>query len=115
MAYWIQETSNNHNISNYRLYHCDYLSDISKLPRFGIEGEKQEDDSTASYPCAYGSKCICLENGGSEWVLGKSTNEWHQMNTVGSSGGSSGNDGTDIDVATDEEVDNMLDDVFGNE
>lgn len=78
MAYWIQETSTIQNRSGYKSFMCDYRTDINKLPRVGIEGEKQEDDSTASYPCSHGSDCLCLEDS-SVWILGKDTNEWKEI------------------------------------
>ena len=56
MAYWIQKTSGKQNMMNYRYFICDYISDIKKLPKFGIEGEKQEDDTISSLPCSY----VCL-------------------------------------------------------
>lgn len=110
MAYWIQKVSSNYNMSNYRCFVCDYLSDIKKLPKFGVEGEKQNDDSVSSSPCSYGSYCLCLEDS-SRWILGKATNEWQKINIEsGGGGGSSG--GSDLDIATEDEVDSMLDDVF---
>lgn len=78
MAYWIQKTPNNHNLSGYKEYRCDYRTDIERLPRFGIEGKKQEGDSTSSYPCSYGSECLCLEDS-SVWSLGKDTNTWIEI------------------------------------
>lgn len=87
MAYWVQETGTHHNSSNYRSFMCDYRSDIDKLPRVGIEGEKQEGDTVSSSPCAYGSLCHCLEDS-SRWVLGRDINKWIRQNSVpqGSSG-----------------------------
>ena len=78
MGYWVQETGTHHNFSNYRSFICDFLSDISKLPRVGINGEKQEGDTVSSTPCSYGSDCLCLEDS-SVWVLGKDTNEWQEV------------------------------------
>lgn len=103
MAYWIQKTAGKRNVQNCKLYNCDYFSDIDKLPRFGIEGEPQEGDSTASDPCSYGSKCICLEDGGSQWILSKDSNEWCQMT----------DDDGGIIIASDREVNDMLTEVFG--
>lgn len=69
---------------------CDYLSDIKKLPRVGIEGEKQEGDTVSSLPCAFGSECICLENS-TTWFLSKETNMWKQYSqNSGNTGGSDG-------------------------
>lgn len=90
MSYWIQETSNNHNMSDYRLFYCDRITDIDKLPKFGIEGEQQENDTISHKPCAYGSECKCLQNS-SLYILSKDTNEWEiqiSNNTQSSSGGS---------------------------
>ena len=116
MAYWIQETSNNHNMSNYRLFHCDYLSDIDKLPKYGIEGVPQDNDTVSHKPCAYGSECICHENG-SKWSLGKASNTWNNIGIAssGSGGGSSSGGGISEDnIATGEDVKNTLDGVFNN-
>ncbi len=78
MAYWVQETGNYHNFSNYKSFICDYISDIQKLPRVGVSGEKQDNDTVSSAPCSYGSDCLCLENS-SVWILGKDTNEWSEV------------------------------------
>lgn len=78
MAYWVQETAKNHNFSNYRSFMCDYRTDIDKLPRIGIEGEKQEGDSVSSAPCSCGSDCLCLSDS-SIWILGKDTNTWQEV------------------------------------
>lgn len=78
MAYWVQEVASKGNMSNYRSYICDYRSDISKLPRFGIKGEKQENDSLSSSPCSYGSEALVLADT-SIWILGKETNTWQEV------------------------------------
>ena len=57
MGYWVQETGTHHNFSNYRSFMCDYRTDINKLPRVGIEGEKQDGDTVSSTPCSHGSDC----------------------------------------------------------
>lgn len=111
MAYWIQKTSSNHNISNYRYFICDYLSDIKKLPTFKTAGEPQDNDTISAGPCSYGSCCLCLEDS-SKWILGKATNEWKKINVSTSGGGSSGGGVPDLDIATEDEVDDVLDDVF---
>lgn len=89
MAYWIQEISTTQNMSNYRLFHCDYRSDIDKLPKFGIEGELQENDTISHKPCSYGSQALVLQDS-STWELGKATNEWKELKTI-VVGGNSGN------------------------
>ena len=78
MAYWIQEPQTTQNDSEYRSFMCDFRADIDKLPKKGIKGEVQADDSTVSLPCAAGSDCMCLEDS-SLWILGKETNEWKEM------------------------------------
>ncbi|MBQ4523349.1 MAG: hypothetical protein IJA10_10430 [Lachnospiraceae bacterium] len=79
MAYWIDPNANNK--SNCRSYVCDYRTDIDKLPRFQIEGEKQDNDSVVSQPCLWGSDCMVLEDS-SVWILGKNTNEWKEIYEV---------------------------------
>lgn len=111
MAYWIQNTSISKNNGGFRSYVCDYLSDIDKLPRYGVEGEPQGNDSFHK-PCAYGSACLCLEDGGSKWILGKDTNKWQKLNKSISGGGSGGTIDESM-IATNDEVDAMLDDIFG--
>lgn len=76
MAYWIDPNAKNQ--STCRSYMCDYRTDINKLPRINIEGEKQENNTVASYPCACGSDCMCLEDS-SIWILGKDTNQWQEI------------------------------------
>lgn len=78
MAYWIQETRTNQNMKNYKSFMCDFRTDIEKLPRMGINGTEQEDDTVSSLPCSYGSDCLCLEDS-SVWILGKETNEWKEV------------------------------------
>lgn len=78
MAYWVQETSTTQNMSNYRSFYCDYRTDIDKLPRVGIEGEPQKNDTVSHKPCSHGSDCLCLEDS-SVWILGKDTNAWQEI------------------------------------
>lgn len=78
MAYWIQATSTTHQRPNHRDFYCDFRSDISKLPRQGIEGIPQNGDNLSHKPCAYGSSALVLEDS-SYWVLGKETNEWKEL------------------------------------
>ena len=61
MSYWIQNSNNKSNPSR-KEFGCDYISDIQKLPTRYKTGDIQEDDTTASYPVAFGSSCFCLEN-----------------------------------------------------
>lgn len=78
MAYWIQETSTIHQRPNHRSFHCDFRSDIAKLPRQDIDGEVQEGDNLSHKPCSYGSTALVLEDS-SYWELGKETNQWKEL------------------------------------
>lgn len=78
MAYWVQETGTNHNHSNYKSFICDFRSDINKLPRVEIEGEKQKGDTVSSAPCSFGSDALVLEDS-SVWILSKELNEWQEI------------------------------------
>lgn len=43
MAYWIQEFGGNgQNRYNFRFYHCDYETDITKLPTNTADGKSKE-------------------------------------------------------------------------
>lgn len=77
--YWIQELGNTStNLSNYRYYICDFISDIEKLPTRLKNGEQQDNDTVSNKPCSYGSQCFCLEDG-SAWILGRETDTWKQL------------------------------------
>lgn len=78
MAYWIQKKGSTLEMSGYKSFMCDYRSDINKLPKKGIKGERQDDDTISDNPCVYGSDCFCLEDG-SVWILGKDTNTWKEI------------------------------------
>ena len=65
--------------------------------------------------CSQGSKAIGTD--GTSKILNGDSNKWisyASVNSEGSSGGGSGNNGSDLDIATDEAVDKMLDDILGN-
>ena len=76
MAYWIDFNAESN--ANCKSFYCDYLTDINDLPRCGVEGVKQSDDTVSHKPCSYGSDCLCLEDS-SVWILGKDTNEWKKI------------------------------------
>ena len=60
------------------------------------------------------SVCLCLEDS-SKWILSKATNEWKSVNISGGNSGSSSGSSGDInpkDIATDTEVDEVLDSIF---
>lgn len=55
MAYWIQEFGGNgQNRYNFRFYHCDYETDITKLPTNTADGEKQGNDEISCTKAHYG-------------------------------------------------------------
>lgn len=78
MSYWVHETGTHHNFANYKSFICDFRSDIDKLPKVGINGEPQENDTVSSLPVSFGSDCLCLEDS-SVWILGKDTNKWQEI------------------------------------
>lgn len=79
MAYWIQEFGGKgQNRSDWRMYHCDYLSDITKLPLNDREGVQQGNDTVSCKKAHYGDQCFCLEDS-SVWELGNETNAWKKM------------------------------------
>lgn len=85
---------------NHQEFICDYLSDIDLLPT----------QKNTEKRCPTGSKAFVIENS-SRWML-NSEGLWKQIFTSGSGGAGEGTGG-DIDIATDEEVDSALNDVFG--
>ena len=83
---------------NHQEFICDQASDINSLPT----------QHTTPAKCPTGSKAFVIEDS-SRWML-NSEGLWKQIfsGSGGSSGGGIGNDS----IATDEEVDAALDDVF---
>lgn len=75
MAYWIQETGGNHNLSNYKLFYCDTESNVVDLPTAKKDGKVQDGDTVSSQKCAYGSECLVLESG-NLYILSKDSDEW---------------------------------------
>ena len=80
---------------NHQEFVCDYLADIGSLPTQNAEERK----------CPTGSRAFVIEDS-TKWVL-NSSGEWVQIYSGGSGGGIN-----DLNIATDEEVDSMLNDVF---
>ncbi len=79
MAYWIQEIGGNgHNRTDWRMYHCDYITDIDKLPLNDREGEKMEQNTIAHTKAHYGDQCLCLEDS-SLWELRNEPNDWKEL------------------------------------
>ena len=77
MAYWIQEYGGK-NRADYKMFHCDKEADILKLPRYGIEGTKQDGDISAHKPATYGDQALCLETS-AVYELTKDTNTWVEL------------------------------------
>lgn len=84
-------------MKNIHEYRCDYKTDIDSLPT----------QTTRPNKCATGSVAFVIEDS-SKWML-NGEGKWTKI-TASNTGGSSS--GIDLDIATDEEVDTMLDDVF---
>ena len=80
MAYWIQEivsTGGGSRVGR-RMYHCDYVSDIEKLPLNDKEGTLQNNDTISHTKARFGDMCLCLEDS-SVWELGNDSNEWKKL------------------------------------
>jgi len=75
--YWIQENDCTKN--NRRMYHCDYRTDITKLPTNVTKGDREatDCDMSASY-ARYGDRCLCLEDS-SLWELRHEPNDWKEL------------------------------------
>lgn len=86
MAYWVEGREK----CSIRIYACDFLSDIAKLPTQTKNGEGAGLSADEKQKCLEGSKCTCLEDG-SLWKLGKESG-WRKVGTA-SSGSDGGDDG----------------------
>lgn len=71
MAYWIQEygQKSGANRADWKMFHCDYTSDLADLPTVTTEGVEQECDITAHELAKQGDQCLCLEDA-TVWELG---------------------------------------------
>ena len=83
---------------NHLEFVCDFTSDVGLLPT-----QQRGNDY-----CPTSSVAFVIEDS-SKWML-NSEGQWVQVYGSGSGSGSE----IDIDIATDEEVNSMFDDVFGN-
>lgn len=81
---------------NHQEFICDFISDVNSLPKQSGSEDK----------CPTGSKAFVIEDS-SKWILNSEGN-WIQVLT--GSGGSGGTGG--LGIATNEEVDAVLNDVF---
>lgn len=90
MAYWVEGRE-----GSIRIYACDFLSDIYKLPTQHKSGEGDGLTADERQKCLEGSRCTCLEDG-SKWKLGKESG-WRKVGAVssGDGGGGSGDNGND--------------------
>lgn len=90
MAYWVEGREK----YSIRIYACDYLSDIAKLPTQHKTGEGDDLTADVKQKCLEGSRCTCLEDG-STWKLGKESG-WRKVGTLSSGdGGGTGGDSND--------------------
>lgn len=102
-----QELRRNCN-TRYCIFYIDDKSDTQYLPTSKKSGSG---DCELSTPCRAGS--LARDKTGKQYVLNGS-DEWVELPTssgVGG-GGTGGDPSVDLDIATDSEVDGMLEDVF---
>lgn len=79
MAYWIQEFGGEAaNRKDLRMYHCDYRTDIDKLPLNDREGIPQDGDCMAHTKAHFGDQCLCLEDS-TVWELRNEPNDWKEL------------------------------------
>lgn len=75
--YWIQEYDCNK--QSRRMYHCDYRTDVAKLPTNTDKGDRDATDTDeAAEIGSYGDRCLCLEDS-SSWELRKEPNDWKEL------------------------------------
>lgn len=91
-------------VDNHQEFTCDFRDDISTLPT----------QYTTMDRCPTGSRAFVIEDS-SRWIL-NSQGEWIQifLSGGGAGSGSGSGSGGDLDIATPDEVDSMLDDIFSN-
>ena len=90
----------------------NWENDKDSLPTMNTRGKGM---LSTIYSCSQGSKAIGTD--GTNKILNGDRNEWVDYNVSsneGSSGSGSNNDGSDLNIATDEEVDDVLNQVFGD-
>lgn len=92
--------------TRYCLFYIDsFDNDAKNLP---TNAESGKEELSLSSPCSFGS--IAKDANGQKYVL-TGDNEWALFNSGSGSGGGSGGI-PELDIATDKEVNDMLDDVF---
>lgn len=78
MAYWIQEIGGTGQRPDFRMYHCDYVTDIQNLPLNDRDGVQQGDDTVSCKRAHYGDQCMCLEDS-TVWELRNEPNDWKKL------------------------------------
>ena len=79
MAYWIQNFGGDGmNRQSWRMYHCDFRTDIANLPLNDRDGIPQGNDTVSYKKAHYGDQCLCLEDS-SVWELRNEPNDWKEL------------------------------------
>lgn len=95
---------------NYDTRYCTfYIDNSSDIPFLPTSEKSGKGELSLSTPCSVGS--IARDASGKRYTLNE-YNQWVVFSTSSSSGGSGSSGEIDVEVATDKEVDDMLDDVF---
>lgn len=82
--YWIQEYGINSgaNRPSWKMFHCDYKSDISQLPNNTDLGKqitgKTTFDETTNALAHFGDQCLCLEDS-TVYELRWEPNDWKEL------------------------------------
>ena len=80
--YWIDTSDSGRLMSSDRQipFWADSERDVPNLPRMGIKGVQQGDDTTSCRPVGKGSTCMCIGDGsGAVMYTLNSNNEWIKM------------------------------------
>ena len=100
---------------NYSTNYCkfsydNWTNDKDSIPTMNTRGKGI---LSTILSCSQGSLAIGTD--GTMKILNGDSNEWVNYNTsITSSGGNSGSGGTDLDIATKEEVNSVLDGILGS-
>ncbi len=80
MSYWIDcsDPGKLYGSSRQIPFWASRVSDIQNLPKVGIPGVQQGDDTVSCRPVDAGSTCTVIENS-TLWVLDMDDNDWHQL------------------------------------
>jgi len=109
MSYKIIAINGQINSSDLKEFICQDENDITKLPRYGINGtQESEYDTVSNQPCAIGSKAIVCST--SNVYILSPDNAWVKLfnyATTSSSGGSSPSD-KDINPITNSQIESLF-------